>query len=63
MFLTLNFINKNIKSHKINLGLPHTKETQGIFKLKKISGNFDLNFILRESQGSFKFFIKNSWKF
>ena len=63
MFLTLNLINKNIKSHKINLGLPHTQETQGIFKLKKSqgnSGNFDLNFILRETQGSFKFFIKNS---
>ena len=31
-------------------GLPHTQGTQGIFKLKKISGNFDLFFKLRETQ-------------
>jgi len=37
------------------------RETQGILKLKKISGkldsgNFDLFFLLREIQGSFDFF-------
>ena len=46
-----------------NAGLPHTQGTQGIFKLKKISGNFDLFFILRKVlifskkiQESFKIF-------
>ena len=37
----------------INPGLP---QTQGIFKFKKISGNFDLFFKLGETQGSFDFF-------
>ena len=45
-------------------GLPHTQGTQGIFELKKISGklretqgisgNFDLFFKLRETQGSLR---------
>ena len=60
----------NVSSSRLNYaqctGLPHTQGTQGIFKLKKISGklretqgisgNFDLFFKLRETQGSFDFF-------
>ena len=40
-------------------GLPRTQETQGIFKLKKVSGKlkeFFLFFKLKETQGNFDFF-------
>ena len=42
--------------------LPHTQGTQGIFKLKKISGNFDLFFKLRESVGASEFWCFSTLK-
>ena len=53
-------VSMHLAYHLNNAGLPHT---QGIFKLKKISGNFDLFYKIRENlifskkiQGSSKIF-------
>ena len=47
-------------------GLPHTQGTEGIFKLKKSqgnSGNINLFFKLRKTQGSYDFFYKTQGSF
>ena len=49
------FFSKTVNFNLSFTGLPHTHRTQGIFKLKKISGNFDLFVKLGETQGSFDF--------